>query len=165
MSMLEIAQHRRVVRRHGDTGVRPVAGKGARRMSRAGMLLVGCGVVLVPWLVVLAVTVPATFTAGHWAVAWVGLDSMEAVGLVVTGLLTLRRDPRSALTAAVTGTLLVVDAWFDILTSASNGRLLVALAMAVCVELPLGVLCAHIALRGTVASQRPRTGRSPRPGR
>ncbi|MFC4326342.1 hypothetical protein ACFPC0_00560 [Streptomyces andamanensis] len=119
----------------------------ARGVRRAGCLLVLCGLVLLPWLYVLATGLPDTATAAHWPVAWVGLDALQAVGLITTGLLATRRDRRHALAAAVTATLLVVDAWFDTTTAATGGDLASAVAMALCAELPLAVLCATLAAR------------------
>ena len=101
-------------------------------------LLVGLGGVLVPWLGTLA-------AAGQWN--WVGLDSAEAAGLVVTGLLLRRADRRHGLTAAVTAVLLLTDAGSDTATAAPGPDLAVALAMALLVEFPLALLCAGLAVR------------------
>ncbi|MFD5813936.1 hypothetical protein [Streptomyces sp. NPDC127038] len=119
----------------------------ARGMRRAGWLLVACGLALVPWLYVLATGLPATATAAHWPVAWVGLDALEALGLIATGLLAARGDRRHALAAAATATLLVVDAWFDTTTAAPSGDLATAVVMALGAELPLAALCGRLALR------------------
>ncbi|MGW2857388.1 hypothetical protein ACWDAZ_37875, partial [Streptomyces sp. NPDC001215] len=79
-----------VIRLHEETEEpRP-----ARGMRRAGWLLVACGLALLPWLYVLATGLPATATAAHWPVAWVGLDALEALGLIATGLLAARGDRR-----------------------------------------------------------------------
>src|SRR5262249_32200199 len=69
------------------------------------------------------------------------------LALLGTGLLLLRRDPRVSPVAAVTAALLIVDAWFDVTTSSSGHALVIALAMALLVELPLCALCALIAAR------------------
>ncbi|QNP73049.1 hypothetical protein IAG44_28875 [Streptomyces roseirectus] len=125
-------------------------GAGARtavRGCRAGWLLVGCGLVLLPWLYVLATELPATATAAHWPLAWVGLDALEAAGLIATGILAARGHLWQVLTAAATGTLLVVDAWFDTTTAAAGGDFATAVAMAVGVELPLAGLCGWLAVR------------------
>ncbi|MFJ2909509.1 hypothetical protein ACIO8F_08775 [Streptomyces sp. NPDC087228] len=119
----------------------------ARGMRRAGGLLVACGLALLPWLYVLATGLPATATATHWPVAWVGLDALEALGLIATGLLAARGDRRHALAAAATATLLVVDAWFDTTTAAPGGDFATAVAMALGAELPLAALCGRLALR------------------
>ncbi|MGY5045886.1 hypothetical protein ACWDE0_09555 [Streptomyces sp. 900105755] len=119
----------------------------ARGTRRAGGLLVVCGLALLPWLYVLATGLPATATAAHWPLAWVGLDALEALGLIATGLLAARGDRRHALTAAATATLLVVDAWFDTTTAAPGGDFATAVAMALGAELPLAALCGRLALR------------------
>jgi hypothetical protein len=113
----------------------------------AGGVLIGLGLVMVPWLVVLADTLPATARAAHWALAWTGFDALEAAGLFATGLLLRRRDARAALTAAATAAFLVADAWFDTTTAAAGTERLVALLMAAGTELPLAAACVALALR------------------
>ncbi|MFF7050805.1 hypothetical protein ACFY94_20805 [Streptomyces griseorubiginosus] len=119
----------------------------ARGTRRAGWLLVTCGLALLPWLYVLATGLPATATVTHWPVAWVGLDALEALGLISTGLLAARGDRRHALAAAATATLLVVDAWFDTTTAAPGSDLTTAITMALAAELPLATLCTRLALQ------------------
>jgi hypothetical protein len=77
----------------------------------------------------------------------VGLDMMEALGLVTTGVLLRLRDERRCLTAAATAALLVVDAWFDVTTSTPGADHLTALLLAVFLEIPIASLCAALALR------------------
>ncbi|MFJ4206423.1 hypothetical protein ACIP2Y_43310 [Streptomyces sviceus] len=110
-----------------------------------GMALIGCGLALLPWLLVLAATLPTAPSVPHWSAAWVGLDALEALGLTATGGLLLRRDPRHPLTAAATAALLIVDAWFDIVTSARGAELAAAIAMAAVAELPMAALCVVLA--------------------
>ncbi|WP_405581280.1 hypothetical protein [Streptomyces sp. NBC_01190] len=110
-----------------------------------GYALVASGIALVPWLVVLATGLPPTATAPHWATAWVGLDTMEAVGLIATGLLTLRRHRVRSAVAGATATLLAVDAWFDVMTS-SGPDFRTALAMAFAAEIPLAAICGVLAV-------------------
>lgn len=122
-----------------------------------GRAMVVAGVGMIPWLVVLAVTLPASPRAAHWPAAWIGLDSMEGLGLLATGLLLLRRDNRCCLTAAVTAALILTDAWFDVTTAAPGAALVMAIAMAACVELPVSVICAAVAVR--LLRNPPRAGR------
>ncbi|KJY32403.1 hypothetical protein VR44_16095 [Streptomyces katrae] len=119
----------------------------ARGLRRAGCLLVAFGLALLPWLYVLATSLPATATAAHWPLAWIGLDALEALGLITTGLLATRGDRRHALAAAATATLLVVDAWLDTTTAAPGGDFATAAAMALVAELPLAALCGRLGLR------------------
>ncbi len=55
-----------------------------------------------------------------------------------------RRDPRVTLAANATATLLVVDAWMDITSSASTGALLLSIAFAVLLELPIALISLRI---------------------
>ena len=128
----------------------------ARHLQLMGRALVAAGLVMVPWLVVLATTLPATARAAHWSAAWVGLDAAEACFLFATGLLLIRQDERCSLTAAITATLVLTDAWFDVLTSAPGAGKMTAVVLAACVEVPVAGLCATLAARTF-----PRRGRSP----
>ena len=103
---------------------------------------------MLPWLFLLATSLPTTTTVPRYSTAWVGLDSVEAVGLFTTGVLLARGDRRYALTAAVTGTAMLLDAWFDILGSTDGAQLATSIAMALCAELPLATVCARLAWRG-----------------
>ncbi|MFJ5547381.1 hypothetical protein [Streptomyces sp. NPDC093225] len=127
----------------GTSGVSP-------RRSLVGLLptvLIGSGVALLPWMVVLAKTLPQTTEVSHWATAWVGLDALIAAGLLATGVLLRKGDPRLPAAAAATATLLVTDAWFDITTAPAGAGLATAVAMAACAELPLAGACAALAVR------------------
>jgi len=101
-------------------------------------VLTAAGLALIPWIFALA------WVAGAHPVAWIGLDAMEATGLVGTGLLLARCDRRRVAVAPATAVLLTVDAWFDVLT-AGPGAVLVALLRAACLELPLAALCTAVA--------------------
>jgi hypothetical protein len=125
---------------------RPAMTPRVRRWLALG--LAGTGLGMIPWLVYLAVSLPASPVAWHWPAAWTGLDAMEAAGLLSTGILLLRRDPRACLTAAGTAALLLADAWFDVTTAPPGAGALSSLLMAVLAELPAAALCTAIAVRG-----------------
>jgi phosphoribosylamine--glycine ligase len=110
--------------------------------------MIAAGIGLLPWLVYLAVSLPASTRAWHWPAAWAGLDTLEAAGLLATGLLLRRRDARYCLTALGTAGLLLADAWFDVTTAPPGGRELMSLLMALAVELPVAALCAAVGLAG-----------------
>ncbi|MFF4573389.1 hypothetical protein [Streptomyces sp. NPDC001410] len=117
-----------------------------RTLKKWTLILLGTGaVLLVPWMVVLALTLPGSTEVRHWSVAWIGLDVLMATGCAATALLGLRADPRARLTAAATATTAVLDAWFDVTTSPSGGDLMMALGCAV-VETALAGACVAMAL-------------------
>jgi hypothetical protein len=113
--------------------------------DRVGIALLIAAAALVPWLFLLSASLPHTTRVSGWSTAWVGLDVLEGLALVGTGLLVLRRDPRVSPVAAVAASLLLVDAWFDVTTAGSGRELALAVGMAVLVELPICVCCVLIA--------------------
>jgi hypothetical protein len=115
-----------------------------RRWLGCGLIAAGLG--MFPWLVVLAISLPGSARAAHWAVAWVGLDAMEGVSLLATGWLLTRQDERCSLTAAITATLVLADAWFDVTTAAGPAEI-TAVLMAVFIEIPVSLVCATVAVR------------------
>lgn len=117
------------------------------RAPRLATALTGAGVALVPWMFVLAGTVPQTAEVSNWATAWIGLDLMLTAGLTGTGVLLRKGDPRVSPVAAATAALLVMDAWFDVTTSAGTGGQGMALLLAAGAELPLAAVCAVVAAR------------------
>ena len=100
-----------------------------------------CAVVLIPWTAFLFATLPAHYVANHWQIAWGGFDIGLAVALASTAVLVARRSPFAEVTATVTATLLICDAWFDVLTSRGVSDIAQALTGAFLVELPLAALC------------------------
>lgn len=129
---------------------RPVLrARGARWLAGG---FVAAGILMIPWLFVLATQLPASTRAWHWPAAWVGLDSLEALGLLAMGMLLARRDDRYRLAAMATATLLLTDAWFDVTTAGPGAGRLLAIAMAVFPELPLAALCFTLALHRRTVS-------------
>ncbi|MEU4729854.1 hypothetical protein [Streptomyces sp. NPDC023588] len=115
--------------------------------GRLAAVFTAAGVALVPWVLVLARTVPQTTGVSHWATAWIGLDLVLAAGLTGTGALLRKRDPRVSPLAAATAALLLMDAWFDVTTSAGGDGRTTALLLAAGAELPLAVALAVVAAR------------------
>jgi hypothetical protein len=109
------------------------------------VLFVLLGVVLAPWIVWLIVSLPSEQIANHWAIAWAGFDVALAVVLVATGVTLARRSPVAEVLAAMAGTFLICDAWFDTMTSRGTTTVVAAILEAVLVELPLAVVCLWIA--------------------
>ncbi|MBW8484878.1 hypothetical protein [Actinomadura parmotrematis] len=110
--------------------------------------LVAAGAAMVPWVAVLMTELPSTTQVSHWGAAWAGLDLALAAGLAATGVLLARRDHRYALTAAATGALLLLDAWFDTMLSPAGPEHTLAIVLAFAAELPMAAVCGALAVRG-----------------
>jgi hypothetical protein len=105
--------------------------------------LVAASFGLVPWTLWLTYSLPSRHLTRHYDLAWIGFD----VGLLCVMALTTAaalRGSRALLPLSVaTGTMLVCDAWFDLVTSWD----LEAVLLAVFAELPLAIVCLLLARR------------------
>ncbi len=110
------------------------------------VLTVGSVVVLVPWIVYLALTLPRVYVAHNWDVAWVGFDVLLLAMLLTTGVLAFFGRQLVSVTAFATGMLLTCDAWFDVMTS-HGGDTTVSVVSALVIELPLASLLVFSSLQ------------------
>ena len=99
---------------------------------------------LLPWTLYLTFTLPSRHVTTHYDLAWVGFDIALAAAFAGTSWAAIRRSDWLVPLAAVTGTMLVCDAWFDVVTSSGAGEIGEAVAEAVFAELPLAALCTFI---------------------
>src|SRR5579885_3767050 len=105
------------------------------------------GLGLLPWALWLSTTLKPHHRDAHWDLAWSGFDTGLALLFLATAYAAYRRSPWVAALAAATGTLLVTDAWFDILLESHSDELRNSIMLAVFAELPTAVLCFWIAYR------------------
>jgi hypothetical protein len=99
---------------------------------------------LVPWTLYLTFSLPSDHVTKHYDLAWVGYDCILFCSISWT-LLCAARGLRWLVPAAATsGTLLVADAWFDVVTSIGSNDWIEAVLQAVLAELPLAAICAFI---------------------
>jgi hypothetical protein len=134
----------------------------ARVVRWAGPLFAVLSVGLLPWIAYIAITLPARQLSPNYDIAWAGFDVLLFCGLAGTAYFALRRSLYLSSAATATATILIVDAWFDVMTSPSNERPQ-ALLLCIVVELPLAAVCLwlshhtlHLAERRIVLIQRRR---------
>ncbi|MER5636259.1 hypothetical protein ABT095_04815 [Kitasatospora sp. NPDC002227] len=114
---------------------------------RLALVFLTAAALLLPWTVLLFLTLPGRQQAERWNIAWGGFDALLILVFTGAAVRILRLSPKSAFVNAAAATLLVVDAWFDVMTAPTTGELVQALLMAGLVELPMAVICARTALR------------------
>jgi hypothetical protein len=107
-------------------------------------LLALTAVLLVPWTLWLTFSLPSRHVSDRYDLAWVGFDVALAAAFGATAWCAFHRLRWLGAFAAVTGTMLVCDAWFDIVTSHTGVEMAEAAVEAVLGELPLAALCAYI---------------------
>ena len=109
-----------------------------QRRKRLSLLLsMGACVVLAGWIAVLMLTLPKHYTAGHWRGAWVGFDFALLAAFAATAWASWRERQALIICLAVTGTLLVCDAWFDLILDLGTRDIWMSVASAAIAELPL----------------------------
>jgi hypothetical protein len=112
----------------------------SRIVRWAGPAFVVCSLVMIPWTIYLGYSLPSRQLSRHYNIAWAGFDVLELIALGATGFFALRRSRYLAISAAAAASLLVVDAWFDIMTSPRH-QVAQAVVLAVFIELPLAGVC------------------------
>ena len=129
-------------------------GAAGRRAAWAGPVFALLAAAMVPWAIYLAITLPAKATARHYDLAWVGFDLALLAVLAWTAWTAFRRSPTLTVAASMTATMLCVDAWFDVVTAPTHKDLVLALGMALVVEVPLAAVCIWLARNGQRIAER-----------
>lgn len=106
----------------------------------AGPVFALLSLLFIPWIAFIALALPSRQLSPHYDLAWAGFDVMVLIALASTGYFALRRSRYLTTAATAAGTMLIVDAWFDVLTSRHDDRMF-AVIVAVAVELPLAAVC------------------------
>jgi hypothetical protein len=136
---------REVTRRGYNASMRELEEPLVERPARwVTLLLVLVAVGLVPWTLYLTFVLPSRHVTLHYDLAWIGFDLALTTSFAVTAWAAFRGSQWLVPLAAVTGTMLVCDAWFDVVTSQRGGEMWEAIAEAALAELPLAALCAFI---------------------
>jgi len=139
---------------------------GNRRRRRFVVIMTIATLGLIPWVIVLAVTLPKHYIAGHWTLTWVGFDLGLLTSLGLTSYFAWRRRQAVIALAFISAAILTCDAWSDITTSSGTVDVVVAIVFAVLVELPLACMLfavAHQLLAAATAQARRSDRGSPMP--
>jgi hypothetical protein len=121
-------------------------------------LLAASALALIPWTVLLGLTLPSDYRVHEWRTTWVGFDIMLLATFAATMVLGIRRHRAAAIPALATAVLLVCDAWFDVSLAIGTSDVWASAALAVFVELPIAAYIfqrAHKILRLQWASRQP----------
>jgi formate-dependent nitrite reductase membrane component NrfD len=103
--------------------------------------------VLIPWTFYLSASLPTHHLSSHWDASWVGLDVGITLLLLFSALLAYLKSDWVVISSSATGSLLVADAWFDIMSAHAGQELKESVAMAIFVELPLAAISYNVAHR------------------
>ncbi len=118
----------------------------AKHLPKIMGSLYGVGAVaLAIWTIGLAYNLPTRHIVRHWDLAWVGFDVLIGSTMLLTGFFAVRRSGYIILSSGALGSLLLTDAWFDILMSRPGVESHRAIFYAVFIELPIAIFSFFIA--------------------
>jgi hypothetical protein len=109
-----------------------------RRRDPLMTVLASAALLETAWTIYLGWRLPRHYVANHWDLAWVGLDVAQIVMLLLATWAAWRGRALLILFASAAGTLLLVDAWFDV-TTARHGGFMQSLIFALAIEIPSAV--------------------------
>jgi hypothetical protein len=124
----------------------PVPGSSWRWDAVLVVIVASC-IVLAAWTGYLAVTLPRFYRAGSWRGAWVGFDLALLAAFATVGWAAWRRRQLLVIALAVLATLLLCDAWFDVVLDVRTPGFWTSVASALAIELPLAMLAIFMARR------------------
>jgi hypothetical protein len=113
----------------------------------ATALYATAAVLLVPWIMILSYDLPTRHVVTHWDLAWAGFDGLLLCSIAITAYLGLKRSAWVVVACTSTATLLLVDAWFDILTAHAGKQLELSVFLAVIAEIPFAALSLWLAIQ------------------
>lgn len=149
-----------------DSSPRRDAGRSAlsARERHTLEITAACATALVPWIVVLARSLPTSHAVRHWGATWVGFDGLLFAALAATAFLGWRRRPGVVHAALATAVLLVCDAWFDVSLDFGTADVWSSAALALFVELPLAAYLFRQATRYSHRFAQNAPGSADKPG-
>jgi hypothetical protein len=109
--------------------------------------------IMLPWTVYIGASLPARQLSPNYDSAWAGFDVMLLGALAATAFFALRRSRYLGAAAAATAAMLVVDAWFDVMTTPASQRL-ESIVLAAAVELPLAAVCGWLSRHSELVQAR-----------
>ncbi|HEY4963734.1 MAG TPA: hypothetical protein VIH90_03505 [Candidatus Saccharimonadales bacterium] len=105
-----------------------------------------CGF-LIPWTIFLGEKLPRKYVSTHWDIAWTGFDVLTCILFALTAFFAAKKSSWIAITCAMLSTVLLVDVWFDVLTSRPGIDQSAAVLEAAFIEIPLAILSMAISIR------------------
>jgi hypothetical protein len=96
--------------------------------------------ILIGWMVYLVKALPSSYRAEHWDLAWVGFDAGMLAALLTTSWAMWKQRQIAIPGAMISATFLIIDSWFDVVTSHAGVDFKVALVTAALVEIPAAAL-------------------------
>lgn len=113
----------------------------------AASLYICSSIILLPWTIYLGASLPAHHLSAHWDVSWTGLDVGLVITMLTTSILAYLKSRWLVITSSMVGSLLLVDAWFDVMSERRASQFYQSLFLAIFIEIPMALTSYYIACR------------------
>ena len=120
----------------------------------ATLVYIAMSIVLIPWTIYLGTSLPVHYLSAHWDISWIGLDAAMVIAMLITGILAYFKSIWVVITSSVVGTLMFVDAWFDVISERRAIELHEAFFLAIFFELPIAITSFYLAYK-VINSEKP----------
>ena len=100
------------------------------------VFLVGASVGILAWTITLPFYLPDSYNVRNWNYAWIGFDVGMWLSVLVTTWAIWKMRQIVIPFSFISATFFIIDAWFDIMTSAGGGDFWQALCLGIFLELP-----------------------------
>ncbi len=110
-----------------------------------GALFATLTAITIPWNLYLAFKLPPNNLSNHWDVAWVGFDIGLSLAIATTAWLAIIKSKYLIMAATITATMLVMDAWFDVITAHKGYDFIQSMVLAFFCEIPLAFVTYRLA--------------------
>jgi len=147
ISEMTVPQRAELARRLISRNIAVNAAMSRRPRSLFLTVVVSASVTLIPWIVFLAISLPKTYIVKQWTAVWTGFDIALLLTILSCLWAALKRRQVLIIFAIMGATLLICDAWFDIMTASTNSDQWVSIASAAFGEIPFAILLLMVARR------------------
>jgi hypothetical protein len=113
----------------------------------AASLYICSAIILLPWTIYLGASLPTHHLSAHWDISWTGLDIGLIITMLATGILAYRKSRWLVITSSMVGSLLLVDAWFDVMSERRVSQFYQSLFLAIFIEIPMAITSYYVACK------------------
>lgn len=112
---------------------------GYRHSRRIALVLIVASLTISGIIIFLSIDLPYTYRATNWNLAWAGFDVLLLLTILLTLWALFNHKQIAIIASSMAGTILVIDTWFDIITSQPGRDFYVALATGLLLEMPFAL--------------------------
>jgi hypothetical protein len=113
--------------------------------SWPALIYIVMAIILLPWTIYLGASLPTHHLSTHWDISWTGLDAAIIATMLLTGLFAYLKSRWIIISSSTVGSLLLIDAWFDVISERRGVQLHEAIILAIFIEIPLAIISYYIA--------------------